>query len=182
MKKVFTGDLRLVREPDGRRRRDREGRAAHVRARHRRGDPVDGRRPWRIGLFSAVRAGRFADRLLTVLALIGISMPVFWVGALMNHYLGFKARHLSQRGLRGVHDEPARLGLPPDPAVDRPGAAVHRLLLARAALERARHDERGLRAHRAGQGAVRAPDPDPPRAAQLDDPDHHACGGSTSAP
>jgi peptide/nickel transport system permease protein len=43
-----------------------------------------------LGLYSAVRAGRFADRLLTVLALIGISMPVFWIGALMNYYLGFK--------------------------------------------------------------------------------------------
>jgi peptide/nickel transport system permease protein len=28
---------------------------------------------------------------LTVLALVGISMPVFWVGALMSYYLGFKA-------------------------------------------------------------------------------------------
>jgi peptide/nickel transport system permease protein len=44
-----------------------------------------------LGLFSAMRAGRFADRFLTVLALIGISMPVFWIGALMNYYLGFKA-------------------------------------------------------------------------------------------
>jgi peptide/nickel transport system permease protein len=43
------------------------------------------------GLYSAVKAGKFADRFLTVLALIGISMPVFWVGALMNHYLGYKA-------------------------------------------------------------------------------------------
>ena len=43
-----------------------------------------------LGLYSAVRAGRASDRFLTVLALIGISMPVFWVGALMNHYLGFK--------------------------------------------------------------------------------------------
>jgi peptide/nickel transport system permease protein len=43
-----------------------------------------------LGLFSAVKAGRFSDRFLTVLALIGISMPVFWIGALMNHYLGFK--------------------------------------------------------------------------------------------
>ena len=42
------------------------------------------------GLYSAVRAGRFADRFLTILALVGISMPVFWIGALMNHYLGFK--------------------------------------------------------------------------------------------
>src|SRR5918992_730527 len=44
-----------------------------------------------LGLYSAMRAGRFSDRFLTVLALIGISMPVFWIGALMNHYLGFKA-------------------------------------------------------------------------------------------
>ena len=43
------------------------------------------------GLYSAVKAGKFADRFLTILALIGISMPVFWIGALMNHYLGYKA-------------------------------------------------------------------------------------------
>lgn len=43
-----------------------------------------------LGLYSAMRAGAFSDRVLTLLAIIGISMPVFWVGALMNHYLGFK--------------------------------------------------------------------------------------------
>jgi peptide/nickel transport system permease protein len=43
-----------------------------------------------LGLYSAVKAGKFADRFLTIIALIGISMPVFWIGALMNHYLGFK--------------------------------------------------------------------------------------------
>jgi peptide/nickel transport system permease protein len=43
-----------------------------------------------LGLYTAMRAGKFADRFLTVLALIGISMPVFWVGALMNYYLGFR--------------------------------------------------------------------------------------------
>ena len=43
-----------------------------------------------IGLFTAVRAGKLADRLLTILALMGISMPVFWIGALMNYYLGFE--------------------------------------------------------------------------------------------
>jgi peptide/nickel transport system permease protein len=42
------------------------------------------------GLYSAVKAGRFADRFLTIIALIGISLPVFWIGALLNHYLGFK--------------------------------------------------------------------------------------------
>ena len=43
-----------------------------------------------LGLYTAMRAGNVSDTLLTVLALIGISMPVFWVGALMNHYLGFE--------------------------------------------------------------------------------------------
>jgi peptide/nickel transport system permease protein len=43
-----------------------------------------------IGLYTAMKAGQLADRFLTVLALIGISMPVFWVGALMGYYLGFK--------------------------------------------------------------------------------------------
>jgi peptide/nickel transport system permease protein len=43
-----------------------------------------------LGLFSAVKAGRVSDRIVTVLALIGISMPVFWLGALMNYYLGYK--------------------------------------------------------------------------------------------
>ena len=43
-----------------------------------------------LGLYSALRAGRFSDRFLTVLALIGISMPVFWIGALLSYYLGFK--------------------------------------------------------------------------------------------
>ena len=43
-----------------------------------------------LGLFSAVKAGRISDRVLTILAIIGISMPVFWVGALMSYYLGYK--------------------------------------------------------------------------------------------
>jgi peptide/nickel transport system permease protein len=42
------------------------------------------------GLYSAMKAGKFADRFLTIIALIGISIPVFWIGALMNYYLGFK--------------------------------------------------------------------------------------------
>ena len=44
-----------------------------------------------LGLYTAMRAGRFSDTLVTVLALIGVSMPVFWLGALASYYLGFKA-------------------------------------------------------------------------------------------
>jgi peptide/nickel transport system permease protein len=42
------------------------------------------------GLYSAMRAGKFADRFLTIIALIGISLPVFWIGALMSYYLGYR--------------------------------------------------------------------------------------------
>jgi peptide/nickel transport system permease protein len=51
-----------------------------------------------IGLFSAVRAGGFTDRVVTVLALIGISMPVFWLGALVSHYVGYRAGLLPDGG------------------------------------------------------------------------------------
>lgn len=44
-----------------------------------------------LGLFTAMRAGRWTDRLVTVLALVGISMPVFWLGALASYYLGSRA-------------------------------------------------------------------------------------------
>ena len=40
-----------------------------------------------VGVISAVRAGRWSDRLITVLALIGISLPVFWLGIVARYYL-----------------------------------------------------------------------------------------------
>jgi peptide/nickel transport system permease protein len=42
------------------------------------------------GLLSALSAGRFADRALTVLALVGVSTPVFLLGAAMLYFLAFK--------------------------------------------------------------------------------------------
>jgi peptide/nickel transport system permease protein len=38
-----------------------------------------------VGLISAVTAGRASDRVITVLALIGISMPVFWLGLIVRY-------------------------------------------------------------------------------------------------
>jgi peptide/nickel transport system permease protein len=42
------------------------------------------------GVASALTAGRFLDRALTVLALVGVSTPVFFIGAMMLYYLGYK--------------------------------------------------------------------------------------------
>ena len=60
-----------------------------------------------LGLYSATRAGRVSDRLLTVLALIGISMPVFWVGALLSYYLGYKAGIFPNGGYVEFFDSPS---------------------------------------------------------------------------
>jgi peptide/nickel transport system permease protein len=58
------------------------------------------------GLYSAVKAGKFADRFLTIIALIGISMPVFWIGALMNYYLGFKLGLFPNGGYVELTEDP----------------------------------------------------------------------------
>ena len=68
-----------------------------------------------------------------------------------------QVRALPARRLREAHREPVGVVHAPAHAVVRAVGAVHRRLLARAALDDARHDERGLRAHGAGQGPQRAP-------------------------
>ena len=40
-----------------------------------------------VGVLSAIKAGKFSDRAITVLALIGVSMPVFWLGIITRYYL-----------------------------------------------------------------------------------------------
>jgi peptide/nickel transport system permease protein len=40
-----------------------------------------------VGVVAAVTAGRWSDRLITILALVGISMPVFWLGLVCRYYL-----------------------------------------------------------------------------------------------
>ena len=40
-----------------------------------------------VGVMSAITAGKLSDRVITVLALIGISMPVFWLGIVTRYYL-----------------------------------------------------------------------------------------------
>jgi len=40
-----------------------------------------------VGVISAVRQGKWADRGLTILALVGVSIPVFWLGIIARYYL-----------------------------------------------------------------------------------------------
>jgi peptide/nickel transport system permease protein len=43
------------------------------------------------GTLAAVRAGRYTDRILTILSMIGVSFPPFFLGAVLIYYLGYKA-------------------------------------------------------------------------------------------
>ena len=43
-----------------------------------------------VGVLSAVTAGRWSDRVVTIIALIGISMPVFWLGLIARYFLAEK--------------------------------------------------------------------------------------------
>jgi peptide/nickel transport system permease protein len=40
-----------------------------------------------VGVLAAVKAGKASDRFVTIFALVGISMPVFWLGIIVRYYL-----------------------------------------------------------------------------------------------
>jgi peptide/nickel transport system permease protein len=50
------------------------------------------------GYLSAIRAGGFTDRALTVLALVGISMPVFWLASIFLYYFTYKIELFPSHG------------------------------------------------------------------------------------
>lgn len=58
------------------------------------------------GTLAALRAGGVLDKLLTVLSLIGISTPVFFLGAIMLYYLAFKAGLFPNGGYVGIGTDP----------------------------------------------------------------------------
>jgi peptide/nickel transport system permease protein len=59
-----------------------------------------------VGTLAAVRAGRYTDRVLTVLAMIGVSMPPFFFGAILIYYIGYKANILPLGGYVKFTDSP----------------------------------------------------------------------------
>ncbi len=58
------------------------------------------------GYISATRAGSLTDRALTVLAVIGISIPVFWLAAIFLYYLTYKIALFPASGYVPLTQEP----------------------------------------------------------------------------
>jgi peptide/nickel transport system permease protein len=58
------------------------------------------------GYLSAVRAGRLTDRLLTIFALVGISMPVFTLASIFLIYLTYKTQVFPSTGYTKLSEDP----------------------------------------------------------------------------
>jgi peptide/nickel transport system permease protein len=61
-----------------------------------------------LAVFTALRAGKTADHLLSALALAGVSIPGFWLAAVMSHYLGFKLGLFPNGGYVPLTEDPVQ--------------------------------------------------------------------------
>ena len=61
-----------------------------------------------LGLITALRAGRTTDRVLSALAVIGVSIPGFWLAAVMSHYLGFELGLFPNEGYVPLTEDPVQ--------------------------------------------------------------------------
>ena len=60
------------------------------------------------GTISAVKAGKTADRALTVLALLGVSIPVFLLGAVFLYFFAVKVKIFPNTGYVGLTSSPSQ--------------------------------------------------------------------------
>jgi peptide/nickel transport system permease protein len=61
-----------------------------------------------LGVLTAVRAGQTTDRVLSALAVVGVSIPAFWLAAVMSHYLGFELGLFPNAGYVPLTRDPAQ--------------------------------------------------------------------------
>jgi peptide/nickel transport system permease protein len=59
-----------------------------------------------VGTLAAVKAGKNTDRLLTVLSMVGVSFPPFFLGAVLIYYLGYKLNWFPLGGYVKFTDDP----------------------------------------------------------------------------
>jgi peptide/nickel transport system permease protein len=61
-----------------------------------------------VGTLAAIKAGRYTDRVLTVLAMVGVSMPPFFLGAVLIYYVGYKANIIPISGYVKLTSNPVQ--------------------------------------------------------------------------
>lgn len=61
-----------------------------------------------VGTLAAIKAGKYTDRVLTVLAMMGVSFPPFFLGAVLIYFLGYKANVFPLGGYVKLTQNPAQ--------------------------------------------------------------------------
>jgi peptide/nickel transport system permease protein len=61
-----------------------------------------------LGVLTALRAGAGSDRLLSGIAIVGVSIPGFWLAAVMSHYLGFELGLFPNAGYVPLTEDPVQ--------------------------------------------------------------------------
>ena len=108
------------------------------------------------GIYAALRRGRWQDRLVVSVSLVGYSLPSFFIGLVLIFFVVIKLQLLPFPSYVSPFENPVQFIADDDPAVDRAGHALRGLLHAPDAQPDARDPRRGLHPHGAREGPARA--------------------------
>lgn len=61
-----------------------------------------------VGTMAAIRAGRYTDRVLTIVSMMGVSFPPFFLGAIFIQYLAYQAKIFPLGGYTKLTSNPAQ--------------------------------------------------------------------------
>jgi peptide/nickel transport system permease protein len=61
-----------------------------------------------VGTLTAIKSGKFTDRLLTVVSMMGVSFPPFFLGAILIYYLGYKTNIFPLGGYVPLTQDPVQ--------------------------------------------------------------------------
>ena len=125
-----------------------------------------------LGSISALKAGKLADRALMVLAILGVSIPIFLLAAVLLYLLAFKTTIFPNTGYAGISD-PVQWAyhlILPWLSIAVLSMGFYSRVLRSNSLDMINQDF--VRTARA-KGLYRAAGVQPPRAAQLADADRH---------
>ena len=105
-----------------------------------------------IGVLSALRRGTIFDRFSMGVALLGVSLPIFFTGLISLELFSYKWPIFPNVQFVPFDPEPVAVGAQPGAALDHPGLPLRRPVRPADQGRHAGDDERGLHPHRPGQG------------------------------
>ena len=125
------------------------------------------------GVLAALRQNTWLDQLVMTIALIGVSLPNFWLGLMLIVLFAVQLGWLPSGGYVDFRDDLVGWLQAADPARDLARDAADGPARAHHPLDHAGGAAPGLHPHGARQGPARAPGGRPARAQERDDPGGH---------